>query len=122
MVAEPSVKAARKARAALDRTQTRQRPVAARTSQLGTREGAVGGTGAVGPANAVPPPRPVRLLAADPYAGLLQDEATEPKWYTRWWPWTIAGVVVVGAVAVFVSTRSSQSASAPGFDANVVVP
>ncbi len=54
--AEPSVKAARKARAALDRTQTRQRPVAARTSQLGTREGAVGGTGAVGPANAVPPP------------------------------------------------------------------
>jgi outer membrane biosynthesis protein TonB len=72
----------------------------------------------------VPKPDPVVDPNADPYAGLLHDEdETEKKpWYKKWWPWTILGVVGVGAVgaAVFAGTR--QAAPATGFNAVGIVP
>ncbi len=72
----------------------------------------------------VPRPDPVFDNNADPYAGLLHDEdETEKKpWFKKWWPWTIAGVVVVGGVVTAVYAATRQAAPATGFTAVGIVP
>ena len=72
-----------------------------------------------------PQPKPAEPdPALDPYAGLLHDEDETGKtpWYKKWWPWTILGVVVVGAAAggAYAATRSP--APATGFAATGYVP
>ena len=61
---------------------------------------------------------------ADPYAGLLHDEDETQKkpWYKKWWPWTIGGVVVVGAAAGIIYAATRQPAPATGFTAVGIIP
>ncbi len=61
---------------------------------------------------------------ADPYAGLLHDEdETEAKpWYKKWWPWTLAGVVVAGGVGAAIYAATRQPAPATGFSAVGIIP
>lgn len=62
--------------------------------------------------------------ALDPYAGLLHDEDETQKtpWYKKWWPWTILGVVVVGAVGGAVYAAGQTPAPATSFSATGFVP
>ena len=73
-----------------------------------------------------PQPRPAPVVDpdADPYAGLLHDEDETQKtpWYKKWWPWTIAGVVVAGGVGAAVYAATRQPAPATGFTAVGIVP
>jgi hypothetical protein len=72
----------------------------------------------------VPKTEPTIDADADPYAGLLHDEdETQAKpWYKKWWPWTIAGVLVAGGVVTAVVLSSQKAAPATGFAAVGIVP
>ncbi len=76
-------------------------------------------------AKPTPPPIETTLDAeADPYAGLLhdEDETAKKPWYKKWWPWTIGGVVLVGAGAAIIYAATRQPAPATGFTAVGVIP
>jgi hypothetical protein len=63
------------------------------------------------------------LVLTAPRSSVRTSEAADPV-YKRWWPWTIAGVVLAGAGAaiVVVETRPRTAASPPPNTANLVVP
>jgi len=62
-----------------------------------------------------PAPTPTTSPASGPTAP--PPEAISSPWYSRWWVWTIAGVVVVGAaVGLGVGLSQSDEPSGSGWD------
>jgi tetratricopeptide (TPR) repeat protein len=60
-----------------------------------------------------PPVASTPQAPAAPSATLVASAPPRKPLYKRWWPWTIAGVIVVGAVTVAVVMTTPNNVSAP---------